>query len=142
MGVAYPELLEHDKKIKNTLRQEEERFFATIESGMEILEAELADMAKSGIKVFDGDLAFKLHDTYGFPLDLTADICRERDVAVDSAAFDTAMARQKDQARAAGKFKMSTNLEYSGAGTDFKGYDTLETYFSTIFKWHLCKPHG
>ena len=68
-----------------------------------------------------------MHDTYGFPLDLTADICRERDVTVDTAGFDIAMAQQKEQARAAGKFKMATNLEYSGASTDFKGYETLET---------------
>ena len=80
-----------------------------------------------GQAVLNGDLAFKLHDTYGFPLDLTADICRERNVTVDTAAFDAAMARQKDQARAAGKFKGATNLDYSGASTDFKGYETLET---------------
>ena len=77
--------------------------------------------------VLDGETAFKLHDTYGFPLDLTADICRERGVTVDTAGFDAAMTRQKEQARAAGKFKGATNVEYSGAGTDFKGYETLET---------------
>src|SRR5690606_25194808 len=71
--------------------------------------------------------AFKLHDTYGFPLDLTADICRERGVTVDSAGFDAAMARQKEQARAAGKFKMAANLDYAGRPTTFHGYETLET---------------
>lgn len=76
--------------------------------------------------VLQGDIAFKLHDTYGFPLDLTADICRERSVSVDTAGFDAAMARQKDQARAAGKFKMATNLEYDGIATTFHGYDHLE----------------
>ena len=76
---------------------------------------------------FSGEEAFKLHDTYGFPLDLTADICRERGVTVDTAAFDVAMARQKDQARAAGKFKGATNLEYTGSQTDFRGYETLDT---------------
>jgi alanyl-tRNA synthetase len=76
--------------------------------------------------VFNGETAFKLHDTYGFPLDLTADICRERGVTVDDAAFNAAMARQKEQARAAGKFKMAANLEYSGPATTFHGYDTLE----------------
>ncbi|MBL8506185.1 MAG: alanine--tRNA ligase, partial [Methylobacillus glycogenes] len=80
-----------------------------------------------GNKVFNGETAFKLHDTFGFPLDLTADVCREREVSVDAAAFDAAMARQKEQARAAGKFKMSINLEYDGAATSFQGYETLET---------------
>jgi alanyl-tRNA synthetase len=127
MGEAYPELVNEQKRITDILKQEEDRFFETIENGMEILEAELASMAKAGNKLFNGDLAFKLHDTFGFPLDLTADICRERDVAVDSSAFDAAMARQKDQARAAGKFKMATNLEYDGQATSFHGYEKLET---------------
>ena len=126
MGEAYPELKENQAKIVATLKQEEDRFFATIEHGMEILEGELAAMAAKGVTVFNGETAFKLHDTYGFPLDLTADICRERDVTVDGAAFDAAMARQKEQARAAGKFKMTLNLEYAGADTTFHGYESLE----------------
>ncbi|MFV8825588.1 alanine--tRNA ligase [Thauera sp. WH-2] len=126
MGSAYPELKDGERRIMDVLRQEEERFFATIENGMAIVEAELAAMEKAGNKVFDGDTAFKLHDTYGFPLDLTADICRERDVTVDAAAFDAAMARQKEQARAAGKFKMAANLEYDGPETTFHGYSALE----------------
>ncbi|WP_283744634.1 alanine--tRNA ligase [Sideroxydans sp. CL21] len=126
MGAAYPELTTEQTRIKGILKLEEERFFATIEHGMAILEADLAEMDKAGSKVFNGETAFKLHDTYGFPLDLTADICRERGVTVDEAAFTTAMARQKEQARAAGKFKMAANLEYSGPATIFHGYDTLE----------------
>ncbi|MCG2578904.1 alanine--tRNA ligase [Dechloromonas sp. XY25] len=126
MGDAYPELKEHQAKIMATLKQEEDRFFATIENGMEILEGELAAMAAKGVTVFNGETAFKLHDTYGFPLDLTADICRERNVTVDAAAFDAAMARQKEQARAAGKFKMAANLEYAGQETTFHGYERLE----------------
>ncbi|MBI5889871.1 MAG: alanine--tRNA ligase [Nitrosomonadales bacterium] len=126
MGGAYPELVAEHARVKGILKLEEERFFATIEHGMAILEAELAEMDKAGNKVFNGETAFKLHDTYGFPLDLTADICRERDVKVDDAAFNAAMARQKEQARAAGKFKMAANLEYSGPATTFHGYDTLE----------------
>src|SRR5690606_15400877 len=126
MGSAYPELKDGERRIMDVLRQEEERFFATIENGMAIVEAELAAMEKAGNKVFDGDTAFKLHDTFGFPLDLTADICREREVTVDAAAFDAAMARQKEQARAAGKFKMAANLEYEGPATTFHGYDVLE----------------
>ena len=127
MGEAYPELISEQGRISDILKQEENRFFETIENGMAILETELADMARSGNKTFNGETAFKLHDTYGFPLDLTADVCREREVNVDAAAFDAAMARQKDQARAAGKFKMAANIEYSGAATAFHGYDKLET---------------
>ena len=123
MGTAYSELVKNRERIKEVLRQEEDRFFETIENGMAILETELANTKD----VFNGETAFKLHDTYGFPLDLTADICRERNITVDTAAFDAAMTRQKEQARSAGKFKMATNLDYSGANTDFKGYDTLET---------------
>ncbi|HTJ97423.1 MAG TPA: alanine--tRNA ligase [Rhodocyclaceae bacterium] len=127
MGDAYPELKTEQKKIIDILKLEEDRFFATIENGMAILESELAALEATGAKVFNGETAFKLHDTYGFPLDLTADICREREVTVDSAAFDTAMARQKEQARAAGKFKTNLALEYSGANTKFSGYAALET---------------
>ncbi len=124
MGSAFPELVASGKRIMDVLRQEEERFFSTIEHGMAILEGELAAMGGKG--VFNGETAFKLHDTFGFPLDLTADICRERNVTVDSAGFENAMNRQKEQARAAGKFKMATALEYNGRATTFHGYETLE----------------
>ena len=126
MGEAYPELKAGQQRVTDILKQEEDRFFATIENGMAILEGELAAMAAAGSTVFNGETAFKLHDTFGFPLDLTADVCRERNVTVDGAAFDAAMARQKEQARAAGKFKMATNLEYDGPATTFHGYDGLE----------------
>ncbi|MGA7750001.1 MAG: alanine--tRNA ligase, partial [Gallionella sp.] len=127
MGVAFPELAAAQVRVKGILKLEEERFFATIEHGMAILEADLAEMAKQGSKVFNGETAFKLHDTFGFPLDLTQDVCREHGVTVDVAAFDKAMAHQKEQARAAGKFKMAANLEYSGPATTFHGYETLES---------------
>ncbi len=123
MGDAYPELVAAQTRVMDTLKQEEERFFETIENGMSILDAALKTLPTNG--VFDGELAFKLHDTYGFPLDLTADICREANVAVDTDAFDAAMKRQKDQARAGGKFKLGAGLEYTGAATTFHGYDTL-----------------
>ena len=125
MGAAYPELAQNQHKVIATLKQEEDRFFETIEHGMAILEGELKALPEGG--VFNGETAFKLHDTYGFPLDLTQDICREHKITVDAAAFDAAMARQKEQARAAGKFKMATNLDYSGPATTFHGYDSLET---------------
>ncbi|MCK9386932.1 MAG: alanine--tRNA ligase [Sulfuritalea sp.] len=126
MGAAFPELVSGKARVMEVLRQEEDRFFATIEHGMAILEAELELMEKTGVNIFNGETAFKLHDTYGFPLDLTADICRERQMSVDSAAFDAAMTRQKEQARAAGKFKMAANLDYAGPATTFHGYETLE----------------
>ena len=124
MGAAYPELVAQQARVTDVLRQEEERFFSTIEHGMAILDGELAAMGGKG--VFNGETAFKLHDTYGFPLDLTADICRERGVTVDGEGFNVAMARQKEQARAAGKFKMTAALDYSGPATAFHGYDELE----------------
>ena len=127
MGAAYPELAQAQGKVMDMLKQEEERFFTTIEHGMAIVEADLAALDKEGVKVFNGDTAFKLHDTFGFPLDLTADICREHGVTVDAAAFDKAMAHQKEQARAAGKFKMATALEYDGPASAFHGYAMLET---------------
>ena len=127
MGGAYPELAAGQARVMEILRQEEDRFFATIEHGMAMLEAELETMGRTGGDVFDGETAFKLHDTYGFPLDLTADICRERKVRVDSAAFDAAMTRQREQARAAGKFKMAANLDYDGPATTFHGYEGVET---------------
>ncbi|MES2370670.1 MAG: alanine--tRNA ligase, partial [Pseudomonadota bacterium] len=129
MGAAYPELAKAQDRVMDILRQEEERFFETIEHGMGILETTLKTLPAGG--TFDGELAFKLHDTYGFPLDLTADICREANVSVDTAAFDAAMARQKSQARAAGKFKLGAGLEYSGEATIFHGYDTL-THDATV----------
>lgn len=125
MGTAYPELKEAEQRVTDVLRQEEERFFETIEHGMSILEAALADVEAKGGKVLDGELAFKLHDTYGFPLDLTADVCRERGMTVDEPAFDDAMARQREQARAAGKFKAAQGLEYTGAKTTFHGYEEI-----------------
>ncbi|MBV8500186.1 MAG: alanine--tRNA ligase [Paucibacter sp.] len=121
MGDAYPELRQAQQRVTEVLKQEEERFFQTIANGMEILEAALA----AGTGKVDGETAFKLHDTYGFPVDLTADVCRERGVTVDQAGFDAAMTRQREQARAAGKFKMAQGLEYKGTPTHFHGYEQL-----------------
>jgi alanyl-tRNA synthetase len=122
MGEAYPSLASQEKRITDILKAEEERFYETLEVGMQILDAAL----EGGAKVLPGEVAFKLHDTYGFPLDLSADVCRERDLSVDEAGFTAAMERQKAQARAAGKFKMDRALEYTGAGNNFVGYDDLQ----------------
>ncbi len=121
MGAAYPELPAVQSRVEQVLKQEEERFGETLEHGMKILEAALAKDAKR----LDGETAFTLYDTYGFPLDLTADICRERNVELDEAGFEAAMERQKQQARAAGKFKMAAGVEYSGEKTKFVGYEAL-----------------
>ena len=132
MGEAYPELKREKLRVTEVLKQEEERFFQTIANGMEILEAALASLEKAGAKQIDGETAFKLHDTYGFPLDLTADVCRERGVTVDSAGFEAAMNRQREQARAAGKFKMAAGLEYDGVATTFHGYEHLVCEHSKV----------
>jgi alanyl-tRNA synthetase len=99
MGDAYPKIRTDEKRITEALRLEEERFYETLETGMQILDTALG----GGVNELPGEVAFKLHDTYGFPLDLTNDVCRERNVQVDAAGFDAAMERQKSQARAAGK---------------------------------------
>ncbi|MFB1017929.1 MAG: alanine--tRNA ligase, partial [Burkholderiaceae bacterium] len=123
MGDAYPNLAVKAQQVMDVLRVEEERFYETLATGMDILDAALPQ----GMSTLAGDVAFKLHDTYGFPLDLTQDVCRERQVAVDVAGFDAAMTRQKEQARAAGKFKMDKALDYTGASNEFVGYGQLSS---------------
>jgi alanyl-tRNA synthetase len=122
MGDAYPNMASQAERIASVLKAEEERFFETLGVGMSILDAAL----QGGAKVLPGEVAFKLHDTYGFPLDLSADVCRERGLSVDEAGFAAAMEKQKSQARAAGKFKMDKALDYTGAGNTFVGYDDLK----------------
>ncbi len=121
MGEAYPELRQGAARVTEVIKQEEERFFQTIERGMDILEAALANKPA----VLDGETAFKLHDTYGFPVDLTADVCRERGIKVDEAGFNAAMQRQRDGTRDKNKFKMAQGLAYEGTPTTFHGYDEL-----------------
>lgn len=123
MGEAYPELVNEQARITAVLEGEESRFFETIANGMALLEQALSAL-KDG-QALDGETAFRLHDTYGFPLDLTADVCRERGVTVDEAGFDRAMDRQREQARAAGRFKGGVVLDYSGAPSTFIGYTEL-----------------
>jgi alanyl-tRNA synthetase len=121
MGEAYPELARAEERVTATLKQEEERFAETLETGMGILDGAL----KTDAKRLAGDVAFKLYDTYGFPVDMVADIGRERGFTVDMDAFNAAMAAQQDRSRAASKFKAGAQLEYSGAKTHFRGYDTM-----------------
>ncbi len=129
MGDAYPRLKNDAARVMDVLKVEEERFYETLATGMEILDSALgydAATGKAKVQTLPGDVAFKLHDTYGFPLDLSADVCRERDLTVDEAGFNLAMDKQKQQARAAGKFKMDKALEYAGASNTFVGYDKLD----------------
>ena len=121
MGDAFPEIVQSKDRVMAVLKQEEERFGETLEKGMEILDGAL----KSSPTRLDGDTAFKLSDTYGFPIDLTADIGRERGFAVDMAGFDKAMAAQQERSRAGSKFKADAVLEYQGVKTQFRGYETM-----------------
>ena len=121
MGAAYPELAKAEDSVTEVLRMEEERFAETIEHGMKVLDAALA----TGTKTLDGATVFQLYDTFGFPMDLTADIARERGIAVDHAGFEAAMDRQREQARSASKFRMAAGVEYKGEKTEFKGYELL-----------------
>jgi alanyl-tRNA synthetase len=149
MGDAYPRLKIDAARVMDVLRVEEERFYETLENGMEILRRSFSEITAlqdrdvrfqekndpgktPRLTAFDpafplnGDVAFKLHDTYGFPLDLTADVCREEGVFLDETGFHIAMEKQKSQARAAGKFKMDKALDYAGKANTFTGYTTLE----------------
>ena len=124
MGAAYPELAAQQSRVEQVLRQEEERFGETLENGMRILESALTELPAG--QALDGQTLFTLYDTYGFPVDLTADICRERKIQVDLDGFEQAMARQREQARAAGKFKAAAGLDYDGVQTRFDGYEHLD----------------
>ena len=118
MGDAYPELREKQTQIEEALKAEETRFAQTLETGMVLLENALS----GSLKRLDGKIIFKLYDTYGFPYDLTADICREREVEMDEDGFNKAMDEQRARARAAQNFKANTQLDYNGQDTQFKGY--------------------
>ncbi len=121
MGGAYPELAKSADRVQQVLKQEEERFADTLENGMKVLEAALTREDR----MLDGGTVFQLYDTFGFPVDLTADIARERGVRVDYAGFEAAMEQQRERARAASKFQMGASVEYKGAKTEFKGYESL-----------------
>lgn len=123
MGDAYPELKEKQAQIEEALKNEESRFAQTLETGMALLENALA----KGGKTLDGEIIFKLYDTYGFPYDLTADICRERNIDLDEEGFNREMEAQRTRARAAQSFKANAQLPYEGQDTEFKGYSERQT---------------
>ena len=113
--------------ISKEILLEEERFFVTIENGMSILNTAIKETQNKKLKMLDGEVAFKLHDTYGFPLDLTADICRENKIKVDTKTFEISMKSQKTMARESGKFKQIKTLLYNGKTTDFVGYQEIQS---------------
>ena len=133
MGEAYPELPKSAGRVEQVLKQEEERFAETLENGMRVLEGALTREDR----MLDGETVFQLYDTYGFPVDLTADIARERGVRIDHAGFEAAMERQRERARSASRFQAGASVDYKGAKTVFKGYDTLsveEARVAAIYK--------
>ncbi len=136
MGHAYPELLERKTAIMEALEQEESRFAQTLETGMALLE----DALKDNDKKLSGEVIFKLYDTYGFPYDLTADICRERDIEMDEEGFNREMEAQRTRARAAQKFKANTQLAYSGMDTSFVGYVQRFVEAKVIALYHDDEP--
>ena len=124
MGEAYPELLKASAHVEKVLKKEELRFAETLDQGMEILETAIREL--SG-KQLPGEIVFKLYDTYGFPVDLTADIARERDLSIDEAGFEAAMAEQRDRARAASRFTAAAEGTIrTDAESEFAGYDGTE----------------
>ena len=139
MNTAYSMSEDKIKKIMNEIKLEEERFFETIENGMVILEDSIKKLTNKNKKILPGSLAFKLHDTFGFPLDLTADICREHNLTVNEKEFEKKMGEQKNRAREAGKFKNKIVLDYDGQDTIFVGYEQTETQIKIdgLFKDNL-----
>ncbi|WP_248920953.1 alanine--tRNA ligase [Pseudomonas entomophila] len=124
MGEAFPELKGQQAHIERVLKTEEEQFAKTLEQGLRILEQDLAQLQG---KVVPGDVVFKLYDTYGFPMDLTADIARERELTIDEVGFEREMEAQRERARSASAFGMDYNsLVKVDTATDFLGYDTTE----------------
>jgi alanyl-tRNA synthetase len=128
MGGAYPELVRAEERVAKILKSEEERFAETLENGMKVLEGAL----HREDRMLDGETVFQLYDTFGFPVDLTADMARERGIMIDHAGFEAAMQRQRERARAAGRFKMDAGVAYSGLATEFRGYDMLATDDSKV----------
>ncbi len=128
MGSAYPELMSEGERIGQTLLEEEKRFSETLDKGMSVLEGAL--LREDG--VLDGETVFRLYDTFGFPVDLTADIARERNIQIDLSGFEAAMEQQRQRARAASKFQTSQGIDYAGDNTQFYGYDSLQTKSKVI----------
>jgi alanyl-tRNA synthetase len=134
MADAYPDLRKQQAHIEKTLRVEEEQFARTLENGLKILEQDLAGMKG---KVIPGDVVFKLYDTFGFPMDLTADIARERDLTVDEAGFEQEMEKQRKRSQDAGKFELDYNtLIKINVKTNFTGYSGIKGHGKVVALYH------
>ena len=127
MNEAYPELSVNIKKIQAITAQEEDKFFETIANGMDLVDREIIRLKTEKLNQFDGEIAFKLHDTYGFPIDLTADICRENHITIDQKVFDQEMEKQKNQAKSANNFKTTVQIKIDKDPTIFHGYSDIKT---------------
>src|SRR5210317_120835 len=127
MNEAYPELSVNIKKIQAITAQEEDKFFETIANGMDLVDREIIRLKTEKLNQFDGEIAFKLHDTYGFPIDLTADICRENQITIDQKVFDQEMEKQKNQAKSANNFKTTVQIKIDKEPTVFNGYSDIKT---------------
>lgn len=127
MNEAYPELSINIKKIQAITAQEEDKFFETIANGMDLVDREIIRLKTEKLSQFDGEIAFKLHDTYGFPIDLTADICRENQITIDQKVFDQEMEKQKNQAKSANNFKTTVQIKIDKDPTIFHGYSDIKT---------------
>lgn len=138
MGEAFPELGSQQAHIERVLKAEEEQFAKTLEQGLRILEQDLAQLQGS---VVPGDVVFKLYDTYGFPMDLTADIARERELTIDEAGFEREMEAQRERARSASAFGMDYNsLVKVDSATEFLGYEATEASAKIIALYHDGQP--
>ena len=135
---AYPELKEKAEKIKKIIQIEEEKFDETIDSGLEILNGYIDDVKKEGQTVLDGSRTFKLYDTYGFPIDLTIEICAEQGITVDTESFNEQMRQQRQRARAArgnmegAGWDEDVFARMKGIRTEFEGYDKLKTQAQVV----------
>jgi alanyl-tRNA synthetase (EC 6.1.1.7) len=136
MGSAYPELIAAQTRVSAVLLQEEERFAETFEKGLMVLETALQHTPTH----LSGDTLFKLYDTYGFPLDLTADIARERRVTLDVEGFERIMQEQRTRARAASRFTSRMGVDYHGEPTRFVGYDSLEEAATVVALYSEGSP--
>ncbi|WP_076464688.1 alanine--tRNA ligase [Marinobacterium stanieri] len=124
MGEAYPELAKMQEQVERILLKEEQQFAKTLDHGMQLLEQAIADLDG---KVIPGETVFRLYDTYGFPVDLTADVAREHELSLDMDGFESAMEAQRQRARASGQFSVDYNEQIKLDGsTEFNGYDSLE----------------
>ena len=136
MGSAFNFSKERKQIIIDEIHLEEQNFFETIENGMAILDKAVDELKLNKKSEISGQVAFKLHDTYGFPLDLTADVCRENNITINTKEFDNAMAKQKNMARSAGNFKAKVSIDYNGPDTIFLGYEDTSATAKLI---HILK---